>query len=255
MPRKTIPSYRPTRNPQNPEKTVFVPVRSHLWSEVGLDSFRKVWDVLLDYYCEPFTGKSRLIDETHLGWWTRLNRMFWKSEAFTLREVEDRYGIAPATFTSYIDRLEDVELLDRERCIDLRGQPVDLLIRTPYPPARFLQQRERLLERVNTKDEKGRTVGHTALNRKQLGGSKAEGYPSRFLSVKERMKRIQAQARDANLAKMQEVIDHVIYVNVGRDNFTEKAFVTEVKRMCLVWTVYYDDRLLRDAIGQYRNSK
>lgn len=255
MPRKTIPSHRPTKDPKNPDKTIFVPVRSHLWSEVGLDSFRKVWDVLLDYYCEPFDGKNRLIDETHLGWWTRFNRMFWKNEAFTLREVEERYGLHRETFTSYIDRLEDVELLDRERCIDLRGQPVDLLIRTPYPPGRFLKERERLWGRVNTADEKGRVIGHTALTRKQLGGSKADGYPSRLLHVKDRMERMKALARDANLAKMQEVIDHVIYINVGRNNFTEKDFVEQVKKMCIAWTVFYDDRLLRDAIGQYRNSK
>lgn len=254
MPRKTVPNHRPTRHSQNSKKTIFVPVRSHLWSEIDLDGFRKCYDVLLDYYAEPFEGNTRLIEEVHIGWWCRFQRMFWKNEAFTLREVEERYNVHPRDFTAIVDRLEDVELLDREKCIDLRGQPVDLLIRTPYPPARFLQQRDRLLERVNVEDDEGRRIGHTAKARRQLGGAKANGYPGRFLSVKERMERIAAQQRDVNLKRMQEVIDHVIYINVGRSDFTEKDFVAEVKRLCIAWTVFYDDRLLRDAIGQFRNS-
>jgi hypothetical protein len=257
MPRKTIPSHRPTRDPKHLSKTIFVPVRSHLWSEVGLESFRKCWDVLLDYYAEPFvddTGarQAPILEYVHIGWYCKLQRMFWKNEAFTLREVEAKYGTHRETFTSYIDRLEDAELLDREKCVDLRGQPVDLLLRTPYPPATFLQERARLSDRINAKDGEN-LIGFTALNRKQMGGSKAKDYPGRFLNMKERMARIRAQQNDANLKKMQMVVDHVIYTNTGRNEGpTEAEFVDQIKRTCKAWGVFYDDKLLRDAIGQFR---
>ena len=250
--RKTLPAFRATRD-QSGEKTIFVPVRSHLWSEVGLDSFRKCYDVLLDYYAEPSEKSPPLLEMVHIGWYCKLQRMFWRNEAFTLREVEQRYGTHRETFTRYIDRLEDVELLDREKCVDLRGQPVDLLLRTPYPPARFIQERPRLVERVNEKDDKKQTIGHTAAARKRAGGSKGNGYPARELSIKDRMARIEAQAQNANLEKMQEVINHVMFVNVGRgDAFTEKDFVEQIKTACVAWGVYYSDPLLRDAIGQFR---
>jgi hypothetical protein len=244
MPRKTIPSHRPTRDPKDSSKTILIPVRSHFWNEEGF-SFRKCFDVLLDLYTEPHEKEPPLLDYVHVGWYCKFQRMFWKNEAFTLREVQTRYGIAPATFTSYVDRLEDVELLDREKCIDLQGQPVDLLIRTPYSVAKFMSERAHLQKRVQEK--------FTATRRAGAGGSKATGYPAHSLNIKERLARIENEQRDANMKKMQEIVDYVRHINVGRnDEMTEKQFVAQVKQTCINWKVFYSDKLLREAIGQFR---
>lgn len=244
MPRKTIRSHREIPDPNNPGEKIHVPARSpQFWIEGDIKSFRKCDDKLLDLYTEPFKGNRPLLRPVDLGIRLKLERYLWQGKAFSVREFAQNQGMRQEAYIAIIDRLENAMLLHRELCVDVQGQPVDLVLHTAFPVPVFIQQYDELFEHIET--------NFVDLDRKRAKAA-GEQWPRVSLKLGERLKRLAQMEHEIKIKKICEVIRHVVEMNVGRTTpLTGKEFTEKVRTICMENKLPYNDKILREAFDAY----
>ena len=234
MPRQTIKTYYIT------QENIHAPKRSHLWIEGDIKSFVMCDDMLLDYYTEPFMGRPPLLELVHLGAYMKQVRYMWKGVAYSVREWAAAHGMDKDVYIRIIDRLEDVELLHRVLCIDVRSHPYDLAMHTARQIERLRRDHKRLSERVTSKA--------TAAARTQARKEKTQ-WPTETIDLTARLAKIAQMEHEIKVKQIQEVIRHVTESNVGATKpLSSKQFMERVRAICKERRLPYNDKILREAM-------
>lgn len=198
MPIDTVPFLNPD---ETGHITEFIPafLRGKFKPE-ALRSFRKCPHQILDFYAVKYQGNRPLIGPLAVLTWLKVCQLAVGLELFSAAELADAFGVDAKTLRAALDELEDVELIERYRLNDTRGQRLYIIPCTPVLrsqfPAHFTHLFRHRAENTTAKEREdvtraGRLWPTRTLSHKQMMELK------RKRELQERVRQIQGEVLSA----------------------------------------------------------
>jgi hypothetical protein len=183
--------------------------------------FVKSYEHLHDYYIKQLDGQKPLIKHAEGMMYNDLLLHLKRGHQFTLKEYAKDYDVIAHTVLGWIDSLENVNLLHRERSRDGSEHTTIYVPHTPLSLHELRAQHYTLLERQANK--------YIQTRRRVAGRNKRDWMPQAF-SWKRLLKAFENSTRRAET--FENIVGDIVHRNITDKYYSRGHFLADVIERC-----------------------
>ncbi len=206
------------------EKRKYVPRRSSIFDDRDL-LWVKSYEALHDYYLKKSGDAPPLLKPAEMALYLDRLLLEKRGETFSVEEYAADRGIGINTVSRWLDNLENVKLIHRERSSDGSDHAIIIVTHSPLPPDELRRQRPDLAARR----AKGPAKGYVQKRKREAGRNKRDWLPTAF----SRKKLLRAFYDDEWRAeRFENIVGDIVHQHLGDRTYSRRAFAVEVMEVC-----------------------